>query len=196
MLRGLPSQLPPGERLLWQGSPDWRLFARSAFRWRWLALYFGALALTGVAGGSFEGALITLVTGALCLGLVALFAWATARNAVYTLTDRRIVMHIGIALPMSFNFPLARIAAADLRPIGQGHGDIALTLEGGRIAYFLLWPHARSWRFRAPQPCLRAVPDAQDVAAMLFRARARLSPVASAEAMAQSPAPQPIGVAA
>jgi len=194
--RGLPGPLPAGERILWQGSPDALVLARRVFRVKWLALYFVALAAAGLAGGSVGGALVTLVTGAICLGLFLLYAWGTARSAVYTLTDRRMVMHIGVAVPTTFNLPLKRIGAADYRPLGNGFGDIALTLEGGRIAYFLLWPHARSWRFRAPQPCLRAVPDAQAVAALLFRARCALSPVAPAAAPTSEPVSLPVGATA
>ena len=31
---GLPGNLPPGESILWQGSPDWQAFARSVFHTR------------------------------------------------------------------------------------------------------------------------------------------------------------------
>ena len=37
---GLPSALPPGERILWQGAPDWRSLAVHAFHVRKIALYF------------------------------------------------------------------------------------------------------------------------------------------------------------
>ena len=193
--RGLPGPLPPGERILWQGSPDAHVLARSAFRTNWIALYFAVLAVAGLAGGALVGAAVTLVAGGICLGLIQLFSWATARSAVYTLTDKRIILHIGVAMPMSFNLPLSRIAAADLRPLGGGHGDIALRLQGGRIAYFLLWPHARGWRFRAPEPSLRAVPDAEAVAVMLYRARLQLGPVAPVAEADAAPI-LPVGAAA
>ena len=53
--------------------------------------------------------------GAVALGLVALMAWLSARTTVYTLTDRRVVMRIGIVLTLTFNLPYKRIAAAGLR---------------------------------------------------------------------------------
>ena len=40
---GLPGRLPPGERILWQGSPEWRALARTAFHTRLVAGYFAAL---------------------------------------------------------------------------------------------------------------------------------------------------------
>ena len=40
---GLPERLPANERILWQGSPDWRTLARRVFFVRTLALYFLAI---------------------------------------------------------------------------------------------------------------------------------------------------------
>lgn len=198
-IRGLPGRLPPGETILWQGAPDWRLFARSVFRVHLIGLYFAALAAAGAIGGSIVGALVTLVVGALGIGIFALLAWAAARTSVYTLTDRRMVLRVGVAIPKCFNLPLPLVAAADLRPLGKGHGDIALTMIGApRFGYALLWPHARPWRFKSPQPMLRAVPDAEAVAARLTRACAAL--VAIERAVPAEPAsfgrPTPIGAAA
>jgi hypothetical protein len=201
-IRGLPGHLPPGERILWQGAPDARTLARSAFRLRWVAAYFGALALAGLVAGRPVGAGLTAIAGLLCVGLVQLLAFAIARTSVYTLTDRRVVLRIGVALNACFNLPLKTVAAADLKPLGGGHGDIALTLEGGRIGYLFLWPHARPWRLRQPQPMLRAVPDATQAAALLVRARAAIGPIAAAPAPAEAapaadaPSPAAIGAAA
>ena len=35
-IRGLPGDLPEGEKILWQGAPDARTFARSALHTRWV----------------------------------------------------------------------------------------------------------------------------------------------------------------
>ena len=43
-IRGLPDHLPKGERLLWQGAPDWRLLAIQAFHVRKVAIYFALIA--------------------------------------------------------------------------------------------------------------------------------------------------------
>ena len=37
---GLPEALPAGERILWQGSPDWRALGNEAFHLKRLAQYF------------------------------------------------------------------------------------------------------------------------------------------------------------
>ena len=40
---GLPEPLPPGERIVWQGAPDWRVLALHAYHLRQLAGYFGVM---------------------------------------------------------------------------------------------------------------------------------------------------------
>lgn len=177
-VRGLPGALPPGERILWQGGPDPWVFARTALKTRWIAAYFVAFAIYGMAQGSLAGAAMTLATGLVCLGMLGLFAWGVARTTVYTLTDRRLVLRIGVALNVCFNLPLKAMTAGEMRPLGNGFGDIALSLEGARIGYALLWPHARPWRLKEPQPMLRAIPEAQAFAALLAGTRTALGPAA------------------
>ncbi|MCB1998648.1 MAG: PH domain-containing protein, partial [Rhodoferax sp.] len=94
---------------------------------------------------------------------------------LYTLTDRRVVMRIGIVLTITFNLPLRRIVAADLRPGPCGTADIALRLEPGGpgIAWLTLWPHARPWRIGRAEPMLRCLPQGEQVAARLTRAWAQ-----------------------
>ncbi|MGE0097355.1 MAG: photosynthetic complex putative assembly protein PuhB [Hydrogenophaga sp.] len=175
---GLPEPLPRGERLIWQGSPDWRMLAIHAFHVRKLALYFMAmLALQWVYLSGDPGAplLRPLLTSAgmalLALALLGTTAWFSARTTLYTLTDRRIVMRIGIVLTLTFNLPLRQVSGAAIRPQARGHGDIALTLSGtDRIAWLNLWPHARPWQLRQPQPSLRCVPDAQAVGVRIQQA--------------------------
>ena len=175
---GLPEPLPPGEKLLWQGSPDWRVLARRAFHLRKLVAYFGALLVLRLAILVNDGAALTealrstvgpLALASLGLALVALMAWLSARSTVYTLTDKRVVMRIGIVLTVAYNLPLRCIDAADLGAVeADGSGDLALTLEPRtRIAWLHLWPHVRPWQVRHTRPMLRAVPDVAQVAAQL-----------------------------
>ena len=173
---GLPGFLPQGEEILWQGTPDWTRLAVSALHVRLVAIYFTALAGLGVVqavrgAGTWLGIGITVGVGLIGVGILALIAWGTARSTVYTLTNRRIVMRIGIALPKCINLPLSLIKSADLAMNADGSGDIPLTLGAQqRLGYIQLWPHARPWRLKEPQPMLRAVPDAQKVATLLARA--------------------------
>ena len=93
---GLPERLPEGERLLWQGRPDWRVLARRVFHLRPLALYFGAiLAFSGLnvrpprhAGdrGPARTALLIAGWSLVPFALVTLYAWGIGRSTVYTVT--------------------------------------------------------------------------------------------------------------
>jgi hypothetical protein len=177
---GLPEALPAGEKILWQGSPDAWALARSAFHIGLLALYFGALMVwkavdllgSGVPLADWPRAMVWLgLVSLLGLSLVGLLAWLTAKTTVYTLTTQRVVMRIGIVLTLTFNLPLRCIAGADLARLRGGHGDLALNLTGNdRIAWLQLWPHVKPWQLRRPQPTLRAVPQAEQVAQQLVQA--------------------------
>lgn len=177
---GLPGVPPKGERILWQGSPEWRMLARTAFHSRAIAIYFAVLTVVATASAlpyssqgaaAFVGVAGTIGTGLIALGLLNLLAWASARTTIYTITDARVVMRFGIALPKCVNLPLALIAAADLRAHADGSGDLPLALLGPQpLGYASYWPHARPGCYAAPQPMLRAVPDAAAVAALLARA--------------------------
>lgn len=208
-LRGLPP-LPPGERLLWQGAPDRRTLARSAFHARKLAAYFAVLlgvrGGVGPAGHAPTPPLVLL--GALALGVIAfaeLLAWLAARTTVYAITSRRVLMHFGLALPTTVNIPLPEIAGAALCARGNGRGDIALSLcDPARLKYAVLWPHARAWHLRRAQPQLRGVEDAAAVGELLRRALADAVPDESLAtgavltpraAGATTPAPVPLAAA-
>lgn len=177
---GLPERLPAGEHILWQGSPDFVTLARRVFHIRKLALYFALLMATMVVPALWEGAspLVALASlkwlaplALVGLGSVALLAWLTARTTVYTLTDKRVVMRVGIVLTVTFNLPLQSLAAAALRRHTGGFGDITLTLAGSdRIAWMQLWPSVRPWRFNRPEPMLRGVANAEAVAQQVTQA--------------------------
>jgi hypothetical protein len=198
---GLPEALPAGEQVLWQGAPDWRALAVQALHLRAAAIYFALLLLWQMAGTAADGggAARTLL-GALPLALLALFAlgtlaliaWLMGRSTVYTITDRRVVMRIGIVLTVSFNLPHRRIDAAALRRGADNTGDITLTLGGpDRIAWLHLWPHVRPWQLKRPQPMLRALPQAEQVAGILSAALAAAAGQAKAAPAVSPAAPSP-----
>ncbi len=174
---GLPEPLPAGERMLWQGAPDWRVLAQRSFHLRKLAVYFAVLIAWRVVSSLHDGAplaqalagsLWTLPLAAAALGIVAALAALVARTTLYTLTDRRVVMRIGVVLSVTFNLPLRRIESARMHTLPGGAGDLALVLDpSDRIGYVHLWPHARPWRFERPEPTLRALRDVQAVARLL-----------------------------
>ena len=195
---GLPEPLPAGERLLWQGTPDWRDLAVHAFHARKVAIYFASILLLrgGFVLADDQGLLRALVSmawlaplAAFAIGTLLALAWLTARTTVYTITSRRVVMRIGIVLTLTFNLPLRCIGAAGLRLDRNGRGDIPLTLAGSdRIAWVHLWPHVRPWSVSRPQPMLRAVSDAGAVAQLLTDAWVQARDGASHHAA--GPAPQ------
>ena len=186
-VRGLPGHLPPGEHILWQGAPDWKQLAMSALHVRLTALYFVALVVWAIVGGDASMAGVALVSGSAVLGLFFLFAWGVGRTTLYTLTDRRLVLRIGVALNACVNLPLREIDSAQLKILGGGHGSVVLSLKGApQLGYWMLWPHARSLRVIRPQPMLRAIPDAAGFARLLFTATQKVQPIAAGGLQEQS----------
>lgn len=174
---GLPAPLPRDEHVLWQGSPDWKRMAVDVFHIRKIALYF--LVMLVVQWVDLYGPdvpwrdwVMPCVTSALLAGLalmaLALWAWLSARTTLYTITDRRVVMRVGIVLSLTFNLPHKRLLAADLRMLSADSGDIALKLPAeDQIGFFHLWPHAKGLEIKHPMPTMRCVPDAHKVGDLL-----------------------------
>ncbi|MFO1057956.1 MAG: photosynthetic complex putative assembly protein PuhB [Dongiaceae bacterium] len=197
---GLPGPLPKGETMLWQGSPRWETVARRVFHLRKLAAYFAVILLfrelyflsRGDGGPALLVSGLWLVgVAAVAIGLLAGIAWLIARTTVYTITDQRVVMQAGIALQLCINLPFKQIQSAGLKTYADGTGDIPLALPAGEhIAYLALWPHARPWRLSHPDPMLRGIPDAANVARILSRA------LAAAAALPVAAAPEPEAAAA
>jgi len=181
---GLPEPLPADERLLWQGAPQWRLVALDVFHVRTLAYYFGAMMLlqaTYLLGEPeqylFKPLLLSFVLSAMALGILSLMAWLTARTALYTLTNKRVVMRIGVVLTLTFNLPLRMLSGASLKTNPDGSGDIALKLAGNdHIAWLNLRPHARPWVLRHPEPSLRCIPDVVAVGERVLQAWQAVNP--------------------
>jgi hypothetical protein len=177
---GLPERLPADETILWQGAPAAAWVARRVFHLRWVLGYFALLTGWQVVLGLHDGESLSavaalagaaLLPAGLAIALLGLLAWLTARTTLYTLTNKRVVMRVGIVLTVTYNLPLRSIDAAHVLPLADGHGDVALALKRDvRIAIVHLWPHARPWFLRQPQPMLRCLPDVQGVAGLLAAA--------------------------
>lgn len=202
---GLPEALPAGERILWQGAPDWKALAVEAFHVRQVAVYFIAMLALRAAfvvseGGSvLEGAVAALWLLPVALfatGMLGVLARLSAGTTFYTLTNRRVVMRVGIVLTLTFNLPLRRLSAAGLREYGDsGIGDIPLQLAGdGKVAFVHLWPHARPWHAARPEPMLRCIPAAREVAQALRTAWSGETGI-DTPALPVSVGPQQAGVA-
>ncbi len=178
---GLPAPLPAGEHILWQGRPCGFGIAFRALHLRLVGLWFAGLALwaalpPALAGRPVEAATLALPTlgaGLGALALLALLGWLSARTTTYTITNRRVVMRVGIALPMTLNLPFALVESAGCRVHRDGSADLPLRPRAGnRIAYLHLWPHARPWHLNRPEPMLRSVAAGREVAQILAGALA------------------------
>jgi hypothetical protein len=196
---GLPENLPQGETLLWQGRPGWRGFARGALHVRAIAAYFSLVAAwqgasVATSGGSvaesIAAAAVMMAIGAMPIAFLVAYAWMAARGAVYSITNRRVVMRVGVALPVTINLPFALIESAALARRSDGSGDLVLRLASKqRASWIALWPHCRAWRFTQPEPMLRALPDAELAAQVLGRALAAAASVPVTPIADAAPAP-------
>lgn len=175
---GLPRPLPPGESLVWQGTPNLFSFARQVFHIGAVGAYFGLLmawrAYSSVSdGATLETALADTLPlaalGALVIAVLLLLARTMGRAAIYTITTKRVLFRIGAASVKTINIPFKRIERVEVKANAQGRGNISITLkrDGKGTPYLLLWPHARPWQFSWPQPTLRGLDDAQGVAEIL-----------------------------
>jgi hypothetical protein len=124
--------------------------------------------------------------GLVSIGLLSLLGWLISRTTVYTITNRRVVMRYGIALPLTLNLPFRAVKSADLKLYADGTGDIALHVTGeGRLGFLNLWPHVRAWRILDAEPALRGLGEAKRVAALLAEGLARQSAMQSGSAAFQ-----------
>jgi hypothetical protein len=194
---GLPGRLPAGEQVLWQSGPSWWPLARHAFHIRGVAIYFSLLVGWRVLGSMLSGhdlryALVSAVScvllGGLGICLFCFFAWLIARTTTYTITQKRVVLTYGMALPKSLNLPFRALESADLRINADGTGDIAFRLPAAkRLSYLLLWPHVRPGAQGRAQPVLRCLLEPKQASEILARAVAVAQPNA-AEALVVSDA--------
>ena len=170
-IKGLPSDLPEGEYVVWQGAPKWQSLAVRAFHVRKIAIYFFVLVCLSLFGeGSFLGALpsikMLLLVASIALVLLACLAFFFSYTTVYTVTNRRIVLRIGIAVQMMINIPWEKVDSVGINEFSNGTGDILIeTNSTERMSYIILWPHVRPWHFRRAQPLLRSLPDASKAGA-------------------------------
>ena len=203
---GLPEALPLGEVLLWQGAPAWAEIAQRVFLVRWVFGYFAVLALwevlsTVMQGGTmvaaFGAAALLLLVGMVAIGILTLLAKIVSRSSVYSITSRRLVLRVGVALPITINIPFVAIAGADLRNRKDGHGDIVLELlPSHRVSWIALWPHCGGWSFGRPKPMLRGVANAAEVAKILGEAVAATSGAGISRSAAGPVAEMPSGATA
>jgi hypothetical protein len=194
--------LPRGERVLWQGAPAWRAVFLRVFHARKLVAYFAILLVARAAfmladGSSAADAALAIAVllplPLFALGMLALMSWLIGRTSRYTITNQRLVMHVGVVLDVTFNFPFKVVESAALKAWPDGTGDLSIAfVPGNQIGYAHLWPHARPWRLRNAEPALRCVPQAEKVAAILGGALAEAT--GGSTRIAPAPRPAPAGI--
>ncbi len=204
---GLPERLPAGENLLWQGAPEPGGLTRRAMGLRGVAIYFAAMLCLQAglgfnagqdAGGIAFGLAISAAIALVGLGLLYSIGRASARAALFTITDKRVVMRVGIALPMTINIPFTVIEGLARQVHSDGTEDLVLSIiKPHRLSYVALWPHLRVSHVLNPKPMLRALPQSEGVAQLLARAlAASAGQPAAAIADAAEPTPRAAGAAA
>jgi hypothetical protein len=114
----------------------------------------------------------------LTLAALAGLGWLYSVTTVYTITNKRVVIRFGVALPKAFNIPLPIVESAAVKALANGSGDLALTLkDDNKIAFAHLWPNVRPWRLAAPQPTFRALGDVQSAVTVLSFAMKDVAPI-------------------
>ncbi len=195
-IRGVPHPLPEGEQLLWEGAPAADAVATHVFHRRALAVYFAVIitwwmvSTTQAFGSSafLAGLAVRVGLSAIALGVIEVLSRVTARTAWYAVTNRRIVLKLGMVVPMSINLPFSRVQSVGVAMFRDGTGQVLLTLQkADRLAYIALWPHCRVFHINQPQPLLRGLRDAQAVGALLAAAvEAAAAPAATTETVSAS----------
>lgn len=196
---GLPARLPEGEYIVWQGRPSSRLVARQVLKTRWLAGYFVLLGGWAVAAGISDGrdaasllfsaGVLAAMAGVL-IALAELYAWAVEKTSLYTVTNARVVMKIGVGLPVILNLPFASIRSAAMSRRTDGTGNVALEVARDvRVSWFILWPHSREWRINRPEPALICLRDVEEAARVITAELARFQAQAGADETAPAGVP-------
>ena len=199
--------LAPDETIVWTGQPSWRRVARDAMHLRGVAAYFGLLFVLDAyqawmksipLGQALHDSVPLIAITVLALAILTAIAWLIGRSR-YTITNRRVILRYGLALPATLSIPMSQIASTAVAVNGDGAADIALVLKGGnRMPYLKLWPHARAWHVTEPQPMLRSLAGGEAVATTLARALqaaegGRIAPVPRRTVEEQELVPQLLG---
>ena len=124
-IRGLPEELPAGEEILWQGSPNPLRLAIDAWALNWVIGYFVLLTIWRVGVSSVDFPIATaflhgvpfIIAGVVVSLLILLIATIQARSTVYTLTTKRVCMRIGAAMTVNAIQKCHRLRKAGMSPI-------------------------------------------------------------------------------
>ena len=182
---GLPETLPEGEYILWQGAPKSSHVSKRVLKSRWIGGYFVLLIIWAIITGFYDGrtlgsvmmsAASIAIMATIVISLLEAFAWGVQKTTLYTITNKRTVMRIGVALSATFNLPHSQVQSAEMAKDQNGDGDIALTLKPGhRLSYLVFWPHAKGWRAGSMLPRLVGLEHVEKVSDILANELIRTS---------------------
>ena len=178
---GLPSDvasaIPPSEKILWIGKPDWKSLAYHAFFLKYLLIYLLLAAVYSVSvygkdidlGLFFVSFTPYLLSGVLAGSVISFIAFLQSKNTVYVLTEKRIIIRSGIALIFLLNAPLKNIESIDRQFLRNGCGNISFsTTSKKRIPFLSCWPSVRPWSFISPKPAFRSVPEISELETIIL----------------------------
>lgn len=196
-IRGVSEPLPPGERILWEGAPDARALARHLFYIRPLSAYLAAMVAWWVIVNRAQAGTQTfwatlgielLLSGGV-LAAALYLARSIAKGTTYAITDQRLVLRFGVIFPLTINIPLRYVEGASARQFTDGTGQIAVQLgKKESLAWIVLFPHVRPWRFQNPEPLLRGLTDPVKVGEILREAVLQVPSTEDARAAATAAA--------
>ena len=116
--------LAPGETVVWAGNPEWRRVARDAVHLRGISAYFGLLFVLDAYQAwmkaiplqqALHDSVPLVAITALALAILTATAWMIGRSR-YTITNRRVILRYGLALPATLSIPMSQVAG----PAGPG----------------------------------------------------------------------------
>ena len=173
------SAIPPEEKVLWSGRPEWKALAYHSFGLKYLVFYliFAALyCLAELDGAIVFGLLLTkflpycfsgILAGLVLTGL----AYFQALNTAYVVTEKRIVIRSGVALVFLLNAPFKKISSIDKQILKNSLGNFSFTTNSKRrIPFLSCWPSVKPWSFIEPKPAFKCIANADKIEEIILNA--------------------------
>ena len=160
------SAIPPDEKILWSGRPNWRGLAYQAFGLKYLILYFigGAFYALSKMDRIFSLDIFLVffypyfLSGIVAGLVLSVIAYFQAINTSYVLTEKRVIIRSGAALIFLLNAPFKKISSIDKQPLRNGYVNISFTtISRKRIPYLSCWPSVKPWSVLNPKPAFRCI---------------------------------------
>jgi hypothetical protein len=185
--RKVEAELLPGEELLWIGQPSSGLAAMRGYPLARLATVFGlvvAFALFGLmmlptvrfgmgamTSMNAIGPLMlpVIIMGVVLLGMIgsAVAAYMRAQNAIYAITDRRIIMLGGLLSTSVTSYGPQDVERVERRMRGGGSGDLIFRYEQRARSYRSNQGFGRT-RYESVPVGFFGIPNVREVEALLL----------------------------